>query len=341
MTWVRAPPHSTRQILALYGGSATASEQLARFLVVPSLAHDRFLLWLATADVVVDTFPYGGCTSSYEALLVGTPVVTLPSHSQRGRFTAAMLKAMGLSRFVAADHNDLPRLALAVADEMVFGNEPVRKGARDSVRLSAWMAAQSSVATQDWSDLLLRAFAGSARLLADSDAIAWQQSSPGRQYVVRGDLLKEPLMFLADPATAVGDGVELSVSAGTPVPIVAWLSDFCPPDNGPVCVRFNDEAEMCQSVALPSVESLLKATGATSSCARLPQSRRNARFCHQAVDGILRIQGQPRSTQRVLLEFRTTLRNVPTGRHTLTVSARRAQSSASVVATDSVRFTVR
>lgn len=56
----------------------------------------------------------GGCTSSYEALSQGTPVVTTPSDALRGRFTLAMLRRLGLDQFVAPTINDLAPTAVEV-----------------------------------------------------------------------------------------------------------------------------------------------------------------------------------------------------------------------------------
>jgi predicted O-linked N-acetylglucosamine transferase (SPINDLY family) len=40
---------------------------------------------LEVAVAVLDTYPYGGCLSTLDALAFAVPVVTLPSHLIRGR----------------------------------------------------------------------------------------------------------------------------------------------------------------------------------------------------------------------------------------------------------------
>merc|ERR1711903_21012 len=68
-----------------------------RVVFLPRVPTDTFLQLLAhAADVVLDTFPVGGCTTSLQAFSVGRPVLSLPSSQLRGRFTLGMLRRMGL-----------------------------------------------------------------------------------------------------------------------------------------------------------------------------------------------------------------------------------------------------
>ncbi len=57
-------------------------------------------------DIALDTFPYNGGLTSCEALWMGTPVITLLGERVISRQTAAMLDALDLSEFIAADSNE-------------------------------------------------------------------------------------------------------------------------------------------------------------------------------------------------------------------------------------------
>jgi predicted O-linked N-acetylglucosamine transferase (SPINDLY family) len=57
----------------------------------------------------------GGSTSTYELLAQGTPVVTYPSQQLAGRFSAALVRRVGLGELVASTLEDLPALAIKVA----------------------------------------------------------------------------------------------------------------------------------------------------------------------------------------------------------------------------------
>lgn len=89
-----------------------------RFLA--PLAQRDFHHLLATADVVLDPFHFGGCNSSCEALALGAPVVTLPGTWLAGRFTAALYAEMGLNECVASSAQDYVVRALRLARDSEY-----------------------------------------------------------------------------------------------------------------------------------------------------------------------------------------------------------------------------
>merc|ERR1711865_982532 len=80
-------------------------EELGRRLVVyPGLLDGKaWRALLLSADCLLESFPYGGFTTSLEAFRLGRPVVTMP-HPTRlgGRHTFGMLRKMGLSQGLVA-----------------------------------------------------------------------------------------------------------------------------------------------------------------------------------------------------------------------------------------------
>jgi len=88
-----------------------------RVIVLPTMAHERFLGLLATSDVVLDTPHFNGYNSSLEAFAVGTPIVTRPGPLQRMRHTAGMYAAMGMTELCASSDQEYVRLALEVAHD--------------------------------------------------------------------------------------------------------------------------------------------------------------------------------------------------------------------------------
>lgn len=55
------------------------------------------------AHVVLDTWPFSGSTSSFEALWMGVPVVTLAGASMAERWSGALLQAIGRREWIARD----------------------------------------------------------------------------------------------------------------------------------------------------------------------------------------------------------------------------------------------
>jgi hypothetical protein len=54
------------------------------------VSYDRYTVALQAAHVVLDTFPYGGCLTTHDALSNAVPSVTLPLEHVRGRYTLSM-----------------------------------------------------------------------------------------------------------------------------------------------------------------------------------------------------------------------------------------------------------
>lgn len=133
------------------------SKLMNRIIVIPQRSHESYLEMLARADVIVDTFPYGGCTSSYEALIMGTPVVTLPSRfAMRSRFTMAMLRKMGLEHFIAKDYTEFIQKLTAVANERVQFDASTRKAEQQKIAAEARTAVRDLSAGHEWVQFLLR-----------------------------------------------------------------------------------------------------------------------------------------------------------------------------------------
>jgi protein O-GlcNAc transferase len=68
-------------------------------------------------DVALDTFPFAGSTTTFDALVMGVPVVTLQGWNMMSRWTAAMLRGVGLDEFVAATPEEYIEIAARIAGD--------------------------------------------------------------------------------------------------------------------------------------------------------------------------------------------------------------------------------
>lgn len=107
-------PDLTRRLSARL---ARAGVDVRRLRMLPQCAHDDFLRINGVCDVMLDTLHWSGGNTSLDALASGLPIVTLPGQFMRGRQSAAMLAAMGLSELVAADLDDYVRQVAQVATD--------------------------------------------------------------------------------------------------------------------------------------------------------------------------------------------------------------------------------
>lgn len=68
-----------------------------------------------TVDIALDPFPFTGSTSTFEALWMGVPVVTLAGDAMVERWSTSMLRAAGLHDCVAQSADDYVEIALRLA----------------------------------------------------------------------------------------------------------------------------------------------------------------------------------------------------------------------------------
>jgi predicted O-linked N-acetylglucosamine transferase (SPINDLY family) len=86
-----------------------------RILFVKSMPREQLLAFMAHCDVVIDTWPFCGGNTSYEAFAVGVPVVTLPGDYLSGRLTMGYYRYMGFNECVANSPEEYVTLASRLA----------------------------------------------------------------------------------------------------------------------------------------------------------------------------------------------------------------------------------
>ncbi len=90
----------------------------SRLRILRRMTQADYLTVLATADVVLDTTHYcGGANSTYDAFLVGAPVVTLPGALHRGRHTLAAYRKMEVADCIAPSAEEYVAKAVRLAND--------------------------------------------------------------------------------------------------------------------------------------------------------------------------------------------------------------------------------
>jgi predicted O-linked N-acetylglucosamine transferase (SPINDLY family) len=82
------------------------------------LPRDEYLRSYADIDIVLDTFPYPGGTTTCEALWMGAPTLTLAGKTMLSRQGASMLKCVGLNDWIADSEDDYVARAIAHARDV-------------------------------------------------------------------------------------------------------------------------------------------------------------------------------------------------------------------------------
>jgi predicted O-linked N-acetylglucosamine transferase (SPINDLY family) len=80
-------------------------------------------------DICLDTFPYNGGTTSFHALWMGVPTLSLAGKTAAGRSGPAVLGNVGLEAFVACDAADFVQKGMSWSGKMTELSE-IRAGLR-------------------------------------------------------------------------------------------------------------------------------------------------------------------------------------------------------------------
>lgn len=89
---------------------------LRRVELLPPTAAVAFSRAYEGVDIVLDTFPFNGGTTTCHALLAGVPVVSRFGAIQLSRMGLSMLNNVGLADFAAANWDDYVRIAVSLAE---------------------------------------------------------------------------------------------------------------------------------------------------------------------------------------------------------------------------------
>ena len=85
-------PHQVRRIAALFAANGIGKE---RFILEGGASHADFIARYADIDLALDTFPYSGGLTTYEALWMGVPVVAKNGATFASRHALGILQAVG------------------------------------------------------------------------------------------------------------------------------------------------------------------------------------------------------------------------------------------------------
>jgi len=88
----------------------------------PTVPLADFLQCYAQVDVVLDTWPFNGGTTTCLALWMGVPVLTMAGESLRSRMGASILSRLGMQEWVTHTPSEYVAYALRVAASPVLAH---------------------------------------------------------------------------------------------------------------------------------------------------------------------------------------------------------------------------
>lgn len=119
--WILDPGPVARENLSRY--TKEFGVKAKRIYAAPLVSQAEHLARLQLCDIMVDPWPYGGHTSTSDALFSGVPVVSLEGTNFPSRVSGGLLRAAGLGQLVRPDVDDY----VAVAVELLKNPGKIKK----------------------------------------------------------------------------------------------------------------------------------------------------------------------------------------------------------------------
>ena len=110
--------------------------QSERIKIEEPLAREDYLASYSEIDILLDTFPYPGGTTTCEALWMGVPTLTLLGDTLLARQGASLFNCAGLQEWIAKDEDDYVAKAVKYATNIEYLVE-LRKVLRSQVQETA------------------------------------------------------------------------------------------------------------------------------------------------------------------------------------------------------------
>jgi predicted O-linked N-acetylglucosamine transferase (SPINDLY family) len=126
--WMRLLQTVEASVLWLATGNANTQANLRlearargvsgdRLVFTGVMPYDQHLARLRLADLVLDTWPFNGGTTTSDVLYAGLPMVTVSGRSFASRMSGSLLRAMGLVELIAEDLGQYEALAIGLAHD--------------------------------------------------------------------------------------------------------------------------------------------------------------------------------------------------------------------------------
>mgnify|MGYP003386909262 CR=1 FL=1 len=114
--------------------------------------HD-YVTILTSATVVLDTYPYGGCLTTHDALSNGIPMVTYPLEHVRGRYTLGLYTQMQHVDLIASNPSHYVALVLEL-----YTNHTFYKNQQMKIKMKYRTMIRNRGVAREWLQFLIKSW---------------------------------------------------------------------------------------------------------------------------------------------------------------------------------------
>lgn len=113
------------------------------------LSLHEYLNLINISDIVLDTYPFGGCNSSLEAFYLNKPIVTIPTNKINGRFTKGFYDKMKIKECIVDSLDSYVKLCLKLTSNKFFYKEVIEK-----IKNNKYVLYEDQQSIYEWEDIL-------------------------------------------------------------------------------------------------------------------------------------------------------------------------------------------
>ena len=121
--------------------------------IFPMMNHYDYMNLINISDIVLDSYPFGGCNSSFEAFSLNKVIVTQPSNMINGRFTSGFYKKMNLDEFICNSKNEYIDFSIKLAL-----NKKYREECSNKIKNNKLCLFNDNQSIIEWNEILLDLF---------------------------------------------------------------------------------------------------------------------------------------------------------------------------------------
>lgn len=136
-----------------------------RMVFLPTLSQQDAHALLLSVDCCLDSFPLCGMSSSFDAIMLGVPVVTFPFDIPFGKWTASIYDYIGVDGLIAHNQDDYIQIALRVAKDVAW-----RKHKMKEIKEKASLFVESTPAFEELQHFIIHAW---KRKISDLSPVNW------------------------------------------------------------------------------------------------------------------------------------------------------------------------
>lgn len=138
---------------------------LNRIIFIEKLKHHNLMNMYQHCDVILDSFFFGGDTTTREALEIGAPIVTLPGQFLGGRWTQAYYKLIGITDLIVSNLEEYSELSVKIATNKEYSLKIRNKILNNNNKLF-----RSKYAVPSWENMLIKINSINQSLILDDDS---------------------------------------------------------------------------------------------------------------------------------------------------------------------------